>query len=396
MTSHTPRPGEWRAAGSRNPGGQSAGPDGGRATTLLAQALAALGHFLSRSTGSTVGPPAQYSVWAAVTRLSLSVRHGARREERRRVHSALAACGVFDSPETRTLKSDSDTLVAAVSGRTGEFVLRTATSEAAGRRLTRHGETVSDLRERCDPAFAALLPRVLDLGEVGEQTVVRETLLPGQTSDASSERAAAAAITRLHMATARPVIVTPSLVGQWIDRPVSAVLGLDLDERHADEVDRMAGFLRECLMGRSVIVSCTHGDFWPGNVLVSDAHLRPVISGIVDWEDVMDPGLPDADPVHWYLSTRPVGLGSAVCRALDDPGSLVRHFDSAGICLPNPHLGTESVVMVAWLWQVANTLTRSTRNGPGRLWFARNVHPVLHRFRSDTPSFPGGSRARDA
>ncbi|MEB8326832.1 phosphotransferase [Dietzia kunjamensis] len=373
------------------------GVTGVGATILVAQSLAALGLLLSGRTGLTTGPPTPDSVWAAVARVSLTVRHlAARREERRRIHPALAACGVPGSPETRTLKSDSDTLVAAVSGRTGEFVLKIATSEAADRNLARHVDTVSRLRHRCDPGFVELLPRVLDLVTAGERTVVCETLLPGRTSDAGSEQAAAAAITRLHMATARPMSVTPSLVGQWVDDPVSAVLGLDLGERHADEVDRMAGFLRERLIGRSVIVSCTHGDFWPGNVLVSEADPPPVVTGIVDWENVMDPGLPDTDPVHWYLSTRPVDLGSAVCGALDDPGSLVRHFDSAGICLPNPHLGPESVVMLAWLWHVANTLTRSTRTGPGRLWVARNVHPVLRRFSSGAPSVAGGSSARHA
>lgn len=371
------------------------GVTGVGATILVAQSLAAVGLFLSGRTGLDVAPPTVGSVWAAVARVSLAARHrGARREERRRLHPALAACGISGSPVARTLKSDSDTLVTAVSGRGGEFVFKIAMSEAADRNLARHVNAVARLRVHCDPGFAELLPQVLDLVTVGERTVVRETLLPGRAPVLDPEGAAAAAITRLHMATARPLYVTPSVVVEWIDRPVSAVRGLDLGDRYASAVDRIAEFLREGLIGTTVVASCAHGDYWPGNVLVTDELPRPVITGIVDWENVLDPGLPDADMVHWYLSTRPGDLGSAVSSVLDDPGPLVRHFDSVGICRPNPHIDPELVVMFAWLWHVANTRTRSTRNGPGRIWVARNVHPVLRRFNSDSPSPTGGLSAR--
>lgn len=373
------------------------GVTGVGATILVAQTLAALGLLLAGRTGLQVAPLTAASVWGAVARLSLGARHRfARREEHRRLSPALVACGISDSPATRTLKSDSDCVVTAVSGRDGDFVLKISTSEAADRNLARHVDAVTRLRTQCDPGFVGLLPRVLDLVTVGERAVVRETLLPGRTpdADAGTDRAASAAITRLHMATARPLVVTTSLLAQWVDRPVETVREMDLGDRYLPGVERLAGTLREGLMGQSVIASCAHGDYWAGNILVSDVLPRPVVTGIVDWENVMDPGLPDADPVHWYLSSRPLDLGAAVCGALDDPGQLVRDLKSVGSCLPNPHLDPELVVLFAWLWHVANSRTRSSRNRRSRVWIGRNVYPVLRRFGSDEPALSGGSGAR--
>lgn len=364
-------------------------------TILVAHTAAALGLVLAGRTGLVADGNPAGAGWSAVARLSHTVRHHrARREQRRLLPTVLGACGMTDSSAARTLKSDSDTIVTAVDGQTGEFVLKISTSAAADRNLERHVETVDNLRLRCDPGFAELLPRVLDRATVDGHMVVRETLLPGRTPESDPAAAAAAAITRLHMATARPLLVTPMLVEEWVDRPVAAVRDLDISGRYVDALDRVAGFLKEGLLEQTVIASCTHGDFWPGNVLVSGAPTMPVVTGIVDWENVMDPGLPDADPVHWYLSTRPADLGAAVCALLDDPGQLVRDFDEAGICLANPHVDPELVVVFTWLWHVANTRTRSTRNGPGRIWISRNVHPVLRRFSSTTLSAPGGRSAR--
>lgn len=383
------------------------GVTGVGATILVANSLAALGLVLAGRTGLATSAQTADAVWAAVARLSQSVRHSRdRREQRRRLPPALAAFGVSGSPDVRTLKSDSDTLVVAVTGETGEFVIKLATSDAADRNLARHADTVAALRRRPDAGDVELLPRILDRATVGQHAAVRETLLPGRSPEGDLGPTAAAAITPLHAATARSLVVTPQLAEDWVEGPASDVHDLVGAARYAPEIDRIARYLRAGLVDRPVTVSCTHGDYWPGNVLVTDALPQPVVTGIVDWENYMDPGLPDVDLVHWYLSTRPLDLGAAVCSVLDDPGQLQRYFDSSGVTLPNPHLSPELVVVLTWLWHVANTRTRATRRGPGKIWLARNVLPVLRRFDSDAPfatdsptateapSVSGGARAR--
>lgn len=372
------------------------GVTGVGATIFVAQSLAAVGLIVFGRTGLTPGSltPASLtagSVWAVVAWLSLTLRHrSAHREERRRLHPVLAAFGMTGPHSSRTLKSDSDTLVTAVDGPAGESVLKISTSAAADRNLIRHVDTVTRLREQCEPGFSTLLPRILDRTTIAGRTAVRETLLPGRSSVTDPGPAAAAAIACLHTATARPLLVTPSLLAQWVEHPAATIVGPEAAERRSASVGRIVGYLVDGLSGKTVTATCTHGDYWPGNVLVSDELPEPTVTGIVDWENALDPGLPDVDLVHWFLSTRQRDLGAAVCAALDDPGELEQYFESVGVRLPNPHIDLRLILVFTWLWHVADTRTRATRHGPGRIWLARNVQPVLRRFEAGSPTAAGG------
>ena len=360
------------------------------ATILVAYLVAAGGLILTGRTG--LGTPEQTmdAAWAAVARLSRAIRTlRDRREQRRLVPPVLAALDVPGSPPLRTLKSDSDTLVAAVGSGPGAFVLKIATSDAADRNLARHVDTVTALRDQPGTPFADLLPTVLDRTTVGVHTVVRETLLPGRTPSGDPGPAAAVAIAPIHRSTARSIVVSPALLEDWVETPAAAVQRLTCGDRDALEIDRIGRYLRDGLVGRQLTVSRTHGDYWPGNVLVDEVRAEPEPTGIVDWENCMDPGLPEADLAHWYLSTRPVDLGAAVCAVLDDPEQLLRYYDSVGIDPPNPHLGPELVAVLTWFWHVANTRTRAARRGPGRIWYSRSVVPVLRRFGPDPHPGPG-------
>ncbi|MVZ91669.1 phosphotransferase [Microbacter sp. ANSKLAB05] len=374
------------------------GVTGVGATILAAQTAAALGLLASGRTGLAVNAPTAGAVWATIARLSLAARYRAtRREHGRWVRPALEALDAGDdSSESRVMRSDSDTLVVAVTGCNEDFVLKIGRSEAADRNLTRHVDAVATVRSRCGPEFAALLPEVLDRATVGERTVVRETLLPGHAPATVPAPVAMAAISRLHQHTARTLTVTSHLMAVWVDAPASYLLGLDPGDRNHAVVSRITAYLRESLLDEEITVSCTHGDFWPGNVLASGLDPDREVTGIVDWENFMDPGLPDTDPLHWYLSTRPGDLGPAVCSVLDDPGQLGEYRESVGVRPANPQIDPGCLVVLVWLWHVANTLARSTRSGPGRIWLLRNVHPVLRRFGSDSPSITGGLRAGHA
>lgn len=365
-------------------------------TILVAQSTAALVLVLAGRTGLASTSETARTAWAAIALLPRSVRsRQVARERRRLLRPALEACDLADAPVTREMATDSDTIVTAVGSGPRELVLKISTSASADRCLGRHAERVIALRELDDPGYRELLPRILDLGIVGQRTVVLETLLPGRVPDDASDAesaAAIAAVTRLHSGTARTVVVTPELLKEWIDVPATQLRGRSRAAGYAGEVDRMVAFLRRGLIGRTITVGCTHGDFWPGNVLMTDTPSGPEVTGIVDWENGMDVGLPDFDHVHWYLSTRPAELGTAVCRVLDEPELLERYFASIGSPRPNPHLDPAVLVVFAWLWHVANTRMRSTRQGPRRVWFARNVLPVVRRFDSSTPLVVGDSR----
>lgn len=369
------------------------GVTGVGATILVAHVLAAVGLVVTGRAGLGVGGSATGTLWSLVARLSLAARHGAtRRDSGGRLRPALEACGLPVTAGTRVMKSDSDTLVAAVTAPGGDCVLKISTSDAADRNLARHVQVVEALREIGDDSFAALLPRILDQTTADGRAVVRETLLPGRTRGDDSTPAALAAIGRLHSATARTRTVTPRVLASWLDPALRVLRESEQGARNGRATRHLADYLGTGLLDAEVTVSWIHGDYWPGNVLVSDSAHGPLVTGIVDWENGLEPGMPDVDLVHWYLSTRTDDLGAAVCSLLDDPSAVERSLDAAGVSLANAHVGIERIVLLVWLWHVANMLSRSTRNGPGRIWHLRNVQPVLKRFESDPSMLTGGGR----
>ncbi|WP_347238550.1 hypothetical protein [Dietzia sp. E1] len=164
--------------------------------------------------GLGVGGSATGGLWSVAARVSLAARYGAtRRDSGRRLRSVLAACGLPATARTRVMKSDSDTLVVAVTAREGDCALKVSTSDASDRNLARHVDAAATLQGIGDAVFARLLPQILEQTTFGGRTVVRETLLPGRALGADSARAALAAIGGLHSAIARLEAVTPPGVG---------------------------------------------------------------------------------------------------------------------------------------------------------------------------------------
>lgn len=322
-------------------------------------------------------------------------RRRSRRELKRRLAPALDACGLAPAHAPSMLTSDSDTVVVALPEAPEPVVLKIATSAAAASGLDHHAVTVARLCTQLGPELANLLPRVLRRAVVDGNSVLVETRLPGTVASELDPRAATTAIEAMrsiHAATARQQVADELLLISWIDKPshdlrrVRHAYGLVAD---AASVGRLTGTLREEWLGQELTVSSVHGDFWPGNVLVDVDSGR--VSGIVDWENGRGTGLPDVDLVHWWLSTQPTGLGSAVCDALRDPRRVQDGLADLGITLPNPQLRIEHLVLLAWLWHVSATLTRASRNRLGLVWLTRNVRPVVRLFGVQGEQLPVGA-----
>ena len=125
-----------------------------------------------------------------------------------------------------------------------------------------------------------------------------------------------------------------------------------------------------------MVTTRTHGDFWLGNVLVATASTEARVTGIIDWEDSVEAGLPEVDLAHLWLSLQSDGLAAATLRSLDAATLLDVTGDwIAGT--PNQNLQGGAVVLMAWLAHVASGLDRSSKFALGRMWLDDNVHPVL-------------------
>lgn len=305
-----------------------------------------------------------------------------RRSERdlaRRLGPALRAVDLPADTPHRLLTSDSDALVAALDAPDGPMVLKIATSPAASAGLDRHADTLATFAPAVlDGPLGALLPRVRAGATRDGERVLLETRLPGAAAfHPAAAPAALGAIATLHTATTATTLVGPALLRAWVDEPLDRLRALPTRFADPAGLDAIAAALHRGLAGQELRTSTVHGDFWPGNVLVDTDH---AVTGIVDWEDAQETGLPDVDLVHWWLAAQPGELGAAVGRALARPAEARTALGQLPVARANPQLDLETVVLLAWLTHVAAGLARAVRRPPSPVWALRNVRPVVARY----------------
>jgi aminoglycoside phosphotransferase (APT) family kinase protein/O-antigen/teichoic acid export membrane protein len=243
-----------------------------------------------------------------------------------------------------------------------------------------------------------LLPRVLARGELRGQAYMVEQMLPGQ--DARSllsrpatrmrvEAAAATAIGELHRCTAVRAVVEGALLNDLIDEPLrimrSAVAMLPRAVRYDEAIERLAAELRGAFVGRTLSLSTVHGDFFPGNILVTPD--GAMVTGIIDWDHATADGLPVLDLLLLLLSTRMLvqhrDLGDVVWSSLDG-ADWTQHerelLDSVWATLPGDAIELRAMILLCWVKHVAANLTKSTWYAGHRLWVANTIERVLQRL----------------
>ena len=269
-------------------------------------------------------------------------------------------------------------------------VLKIATSPASSAGLARHAEAVHRLARFGPPAdWHALLPKLQRRVTVADRQVVLESRLPGapathRAQDLAVTAAAMAALTQVHAATAGQRTVDAAIVRDWITEPLAELRSCPALAQQQGPLDRIETILTGALAGRTVRTAGTHGDFWPGNTLITEGASAPRITGLVDWENARVLGLPDVDLLHWWLSTEPGELGAAVQSVLSEPRAAEDRLATWPLLLVNYEIEIEHLVLLTWLWHVSDGLRRASRNAVGRVWLARNVQPVLDNFGGKT------------
>lgn len=276
-------------------------------------------------------------------------------------------------------------------------ILKLAHSGRAAANLQTQIKVLTRLRAdtRLD-GLTALMPEIMASGETAAQFYLIEQRLPGidgrrllgEADLRTNLRAAAAGtIAQLHRATASTALVNDELLNRWIDQPLQAMWPAATSHDRAGEgaraIERLAAELKGSLRGRRVSTSWIHGDYMPGNILVTADGAR--LTGIVDWDLAASGELPQLDLMHFLLSTRMLvenrELGDVVRDLLTKDKWTTQELDiliEAQAALPGEVVETRTLILLSWLRHIARNLVKSDRYAHNWLWLTKNVEGVLH------------------
>jgi len=269
-------------------------------------------------------------------------------------------------------------------------------SSLAAMSLRRHRGVL--IRLGADPRLVkwrALLPALLAADETGRRPYLVEGMRSGieahrMISDADTrmrmQTAAAAAIGDLHRRTAASAVVDAATLESWVDRPISIIRDMLASGKSAIDYHKPLNRLKEELHGsliaRSFTVSWIHGDFTPGNILMTPDAAS--VSGILDWDQAAPQSLSQLDLALLFLSTRMLKqrceMGDVVREILNAGEWNPREaglLNTANESLPGDTMGVRELVLLSWLRHAEANLTKATRYFSHRLWRAKNIEGVL-------------------
>ncbi len=230
--------------------------------------------------------------------------------------------------------------------------------------------------------WRVLLPERIGHGTADGVVYAVDVRLPGRVTTmrrTPSAQAAGAALAPLHGLNARTVPVSAEMLHTMVLAPVDLLRTMLTGRQVAcAPLDRIADEINTAVTARSLQLAWTHGDFHPGNVLVSDTGR---ISGLVDWSQARDADLAELDLALWLLTSgsRPGrgSFGRQVADRLSSSSPWTRSeltlLDGAG----GRQLPPRTVLLFTWLRHVAENLAKSQRYAESPLWTRRAVLPVL-------------------
>ncbi len=312
--------------------------------------------------------------------------------------AGMNAPGAWDYAIHRIAWTETDTTVAFIgpADRPAQVVLKLAQTPASAASLRRHSTALTALHaDHRLGEWIHLVPRLISEGEIEKAVFTVEEALEGEqarlllrdeTTRIQMLTAAARAIRQLHRCTADRAIVGTTMLAQWIDDPLFLLKRWNetqpRDARHDKSLERLSAELRSALADRVVCVSWIHGDFAPGNFLVSRS--AGTLTGILDWELARPGALPFLDTVLLLLATRMVVQRSDLGDVLLDlmlgakwaPHELAILNDTREF-MPGSMIGERTMLLMTWLRHVTDKLARSPGYARQRRWINKNIVNVL-------------------
>lgn len=304
---------------------------------------------------------------------------------------------------TSTVLTRSDVLVALIGTHAQaepRLVLKLPLTPNAERSTSDHRQVVVTLHELPElHAFCAFVPRAVAWGDLQGRPYYLETALPGvgaadlvrsQTEPASMLQDAARLIGQLHLGTVRRRLVDEALFKRLAGDDLALLRQLAVGWPEAmllrQKLDQLEELLRSQIAGHELPFSWTHGDFWPGNLLVRPA--AGVIGGVVDWDRASADQIPLHDLLHLLAYTRKLQrrseLGDEIVSYLL-PAAFDKYARSlvkeaiAQLGLPTSGEFFQAITLLYWLRFAATNLSRYPAFQRDSRWLKNNVFLVLKR-----------------
>jgi hypothetical protein len=283
-------------------------------------------------------------------------------------------------------------------GQTGgppRFVIKMPMTPQAEEGLRRETGVLTTLHadERLG-AWRQLIPRPITEGTAGRWVYRVDTALAGAppADGVAGEDArgpvletAAETIHVLHRATTRSVHGDRALAERWVDARLRDLWPRGVRSRWLrSRCARLRGELHDALLGSALRTSWVHGDFWLGNLLISQRDAR--IRGIVDWDAASPDELALHDVMHLLLYTRRMATGQELGLIVRDQLREAAWSDNElallgryGAWCHDGALSDRHALLLYWLRQVAAHARQQSHRGGSRyrLWERRNVRRVL-------------------
>lgn len=262
-----------------------------------------------------------------------------------------------------------------------------------------------------DPRLSDLrpiLPRVLTYRDNTQSALSLETYCPGETladllkgepdhaENLTTE--ALKPISLLHIRTGTVTLVDHTHLHRWVGEPLTLLAGMchQIDPRLLPAVDHLEEILCGALMQRRMLVSWTHGDYTPANIVLRG--IGGPVTGIVDWGGARPNQLSMLDGYLLALGISRVieacEIGALVRRRLCAGGLILRERRPLRAVYHSAEAGTDecdrlderTAILLAWLHHAADMWRKCGNYQHHRVWWAANIVPVLKTVSSSTLS----------
>jgi aminoglycoside phosphotransferase (APT) family kinase protein len=254
--------------------------------------------------------------------------------------------------------------------------------------MKNHLASINHLNASKNPRVTCYLPQILDYGSSNGQAYCVESWIDGISGTSYSWRAtwkrkaaesALHFLIDLHQSTSKPTKIHRELFEHLLQEHVGNIEETVRKFEPGFELKPLVEALWLVFGGRQIPLVRTHGDFWPGNILVS---VEARLSGVLDWGLSMEQGWPMLDLLHLITFQRKWRatwlFGNIITKTLMRRQLTTwEHKMVAAYCaaLPLEDNLWPAFVSLYWLNRVSQA-----RNYFGEQWLRRNVIKSLPRI----------------